>query len=32
MQLQARLREMGNDYGSFKSHNELWKMAITTAK
>ena len=29
--LRDRLREMGYDYGSFPVHNELWKMAITTA-
>ncbi|OMH29191.1 hypothetical protein BGP75_20150 [Motiliproteus sp. MSK22-1] len=29
--LRDRLREMGYDYGSFPVHNELWKMAVTTA-
>lgn len=29
--LRERLREMGFDYGSFPVHNELWKMAVTTA-
>ncbi|KZM40817.1 hypothetical protein OA92_02150 [Marinomonas sp. SBI22] len=29
--LRERLREMGYDYGSFPAHNELWKMAVTTA-
>ncbi len=29
--LRVRLQEMGYDYGSFPVHNELWKMAITTA-
>ncbi len=29
--LRHRLREMGYDYGNFSAHNELWKMAVTTA-
>ena len=29
--LRERLREMGYDYGDFPAHNELWKMAVTTA-
>ncbi|WP_438463278.1 ferritin-like domain-containing protein [Marinomonas sp. PE14-40] len=29
--LRMRLREMGYDYGSFPAHDELWKMAVTTA-
>jgi len=29
--LRHRLQEMGFDYGSFPVHNELWKMAVTTA-
>jgi uncharacterized ferritin-like protein (DUF455 family) len=31
MMLRERLKEMGYDYGSFTAHNELWKMAVTTA-
>jgi len=31
MMLRGRLKEMGFDYGSFPAHNELWKMAVTTA-
>jgi len=29
--LRSRLQEMGFDYGSFPVHNELWKMAVSTA-
>jgi uncharacterized ferritin-like protein (DUF455 family) len=29
--LRDRLRDMGYDYGSFPVHNELWKMAVSTA-
>lgn len=29
--LRRHLRDMGYDYGSFPAHNELWKMAVTTA-
>jgi uncharacterized ferritin-like protein (DUF455 family) len=31
MMLRERLIEMGFDYGSFSAHNELWKMAVSTA-
>jgi uncharacterized ferritin-like protein (DUF455 family) len=29
--LQARLREMGHEYGDFTAHNGLWEMAVKTA-
>lgn len=28
--LQARLQELGHDYGDFEAHNGLWEMAIKT--